>query len=439
MISEPSIAVGLVEDAAEVGIRLLDDYRDDRGTVFTPGDYRFSCRNGSIVCDRAPISEATFFRLTGTRAASRFRLQITIGIDFHWQQRKEHTFSGALRLLKRPGERLTVINDVPLEAYILSVSCSEMNAASPEEFLKAHSIISRSWLLAQLAAKENPVAAPGATGDAGEIIRWYDRQSHAEFDVCADDHCQRYQGTDMITTGEVARAVESTRGIILSFEGKPCDARFSKCCGGVTEDFRAAWSDDLHPYLVPVADAPDTRLPQPPLTDATAAHAFITAAPEAYCNCSDPAILRRVLNNYDQTTGDFYRWKVRLTHSEMAALLLKKLSIDIGRPLALEPLERGLSGRITRLKIRGDAATVTIGKELEIRRALSATHLYSSAFIVETEGDPKRPDTFVLRGAGWGHGVGLCQIGAAVMACRGIGYQDILRHYYPGSTIGRLY
>lgn len=438
MTGEPSIAVGLVENVSTVNIELLSPFADARGTTYPPGNYTCTAQNDTVLINDAPTGNRFFF-LTGESSDSRFRVTITIGIDFHWQQEKKHTFRGNVRLQASPGNTLTVINVLPLEEYILSVSCSEMSATSPEEFLKAHSIISRSWLLAQLASRDQPaMPAPGRISP-GEIVQWYDRQSHAAFDVCADDHCQRYQGTDMITTGEVARSVAATRGQVLMYNDIACDARFSKCCGGITEDFRLAWGDTELPYLIPLADTPSEQLPSPPLSDEPAARRFITSSPEAWCNCNDASILTRVLNNYDQSTGDFYRWKVRLTPDGIAGYLQSKLSLDIGRPLALEPVERGLSGRIKRLRLVGDKTTIVIGKELEIRRALSATHLYSSAFVVDTEGPVERPDAFILSGAGWGHGVGLCQIGAAVMACRGIGYREILQHYYPGSTLEQVY
>jgi len=439
MTSEPLIAVGLVENVPEITVELLDSYTAGDGSPVSSGRYRFTCREGRIICRENKSLCAAAVSLTGTTPFSRFRLEITIGIDFHWQQKKEHTFSGAVRLIAQSQDSVTVINDVPLETYIHSVSCSEMSAHSPEEFLKAHSIISRSWLLAQLAAKDNPVPVPPDDTTAGEIIRWYDRQTHTGFDVCADDHCQRYQGVDMITSGTVSKAVEATRGMVLMYDGKPCDARFSKCCGGVVEDFRLAWSDTVHPYLTPLTDAENETLPDPPLTGETAARLFFEHAPEAYCNCSDAAILGSVLNRYDQTTNDFYRWTVTITHEEVSTLLQKKLSRDVGRVLALEPVKRGLSGRLETLRIVGEKHSVIIGKELEIRRALSKTHLYSSAFVVDTVGPADRPEAFILTGAGWGHGVGLCQIGAAVMAFRGKNFREILAHYYPGSVIEALY
>lgn len=440
MTGEPTIAVGLVENAESITFRLLDVFADAGGKRFFPGEYRITCKEGKLSCNGEVHDGSLGLTLSGADTESRFRIQVTIGIDFHWQQERTHTFSGTLRFLSRPGNRITVINDVPLETYILSVSCSEMSVKSPEEFLRAHSIISRSWLLAQLASKQSPPVKHTERLDRdNEIIRWYDRQDHTDFDVCADDHCQRYQGIDMIDSGLVSRSVNDTRGLILVYNGKPCDARFSKCCGGVTEDFRLAWSETIHPYLVPVFDGPKDRLPSPPLSDEHAARNFITGYPDVYCNCEDEKILSRILNNYDRTTHDFFRWRVKLTQEEISGLLKKKLELDLGRIIALDPVERGLSARLKRLRLIGEKAAVIIGKELEIRRALSPTHLYSSAFVIDTEGPEECPDTFILTGAGWGHGVGLCQIGAAVMACRGIDYREILQHYYPGSVLERIY
>lgn len=438
MMREPVIAVGLVDNADDVTLRLQGAFADSTGTRFGPGEYRFSCADGMVAWAGAGEGSGGGLTLTADTPASTFALQVTIGIDFHWQQKQEQAFGGGVRVLPRGSSRLLIINDVPMETYIRSVSCSEMNADSPEEFLKAHSIISRSWLLAQLESKGRPAEKqPDSTGD--EIIRWYDRESHLDFDVCADDHCQRYQGIGMITGGAVSEAIDVTRGNVLTYDGQPCDARFSKCCGGVTEDFRLAWGNTAHPYLVPLPDGPSPEMPSPPLSDERAVRAYLTGSPDAYCNCTDESILDRVLNNYDRSTPDFFRWQVRLTAKQVGELLQSKLGIDVGRVLALEPVTRGLSARLERLRMVGDARTVIIGKELEIRRALSESHLYSSAFVVDTEGSPSRPDAFVLHGAGWGHGVGLCQIGAAVMACRGIGHEEILRHYYPGSVLERLY
>ena len=357
-------------------------------------------------------------------------LEATIGIDFHWQQKEVQTFSGGLRLALQPGGRVTVINDVPLETYITSVVCSEMRSTSPPDLAKAHAIISRSWLLAQL---EPQTPQPTERIQAGEIIRWYDRQAHTGFDVCADDHCQRYQGTGRIDSPAVADAVGDTRGMVLTHGGKPCDARFSKCCGGVTEDFKTAWGDEPVPYLVPVFDGPGSKMP------AQSVREFITSPPEVYCHCTDERILKQVLNPYDLETNDFFRWQQKLGAQEASDLIRNKLGVDLGRIVSMEPVERGLSGRLKRLRLVGEAGSLVIGKELEIRRALSESHLYSSAFVVDTQGPDDQPEAFVLKGAGWGHGVGLCQIGAAVMAFQGVGYSEILEHYYPGTGLKRFW
>ena len=408
---EPTIAVGLVENAESISIRLKGSYQEQDGSVVPPGVIT-SPPAGMILTPVNPEED-------------RFLVEATIGIDFHWQQKEELSFSGALRLVPGPGGKVTLINDVPLEDYITSVVCSEMRSTSPPDLVKAHAVISRSWLLAQLEPK---APQPTERIQEGEIIRWYDRQAHTGFDVCADDHCQRYQGTGRIDSPAVARAVADTRGLVLTHGGRPCDARFSKCCGGITEDFTTAWGDQPVPYLIPVFDGSQKEIPEQPVRD------FITNPPEAYCRCNDEKILEQVLNPYDLETKDFFRWQVTLGSEEAGGLVKKKLGKDLGRIVKLEPLERGRSGRIKRLRLVGEAGSLVIGKELEIRRALSESHLYSSAFVVETRG----PD-FILTGAGWGHGVGLCQIGAAVMAFTGTQFSEILKHYYPGTRLERVW
>ena len=407
---EPTIAVGLVENAESVSIRLKGNFTDRTGKEI-PADVISSGADEQI-CNPVNPDE------------DRFSLEATIGIDFHWQQKEELSFSGSLRLVPRPGGKVTVINDVPLEDYITSVVCSEMRSTSPPDLVKAHAVISRSWLLAQL---EPRAPRPTEQVKEGEIVRWYDRQAHTGLDVCADDLCQRYQRTGRIDSPEVARAVADTRGLVLIHDGQPCDARFSKCCGGITEDFTTAWGDESVPYLVPVVDGPGEIPGQ-------SAREFITNPPEVYCRCSDKKILEQVLNPYDLETRDFFRWQAKLGAQEAGDLVKKKLGVDLGRITALEPLERGRSGRIKRLRLVGEAGSLVIGKELEIRRALSKSHLYSSAFVVDTSGSD-----FVLTGAGWGHGVGLCQIGAAVMAFEGRAFAEILKHYYPGTRLERVW
>ena len=344
---------------------------------------------------------------------------VTIGKEFHWQQQEEQRFEGRLRLLA-DGDEWWAIDDIGVEDYLKSVVSSEMNAAAPLEFLKAHAIVSRSWLLAQLERRRSgknetkaTAAAAAVSDSADEVIRWYDHDDHTLFDVCADDHCQRYQGLARITDA-ARRAVAETRGMVLTYGGRVVDARFSKCCGGVSERYETCWDDTPHPELASVSDCDET----------------------GQCFCSTPSdeLLRTVLNSYDTATRDYYRWQVRYTPDELGALIARRSGIDVGTVEALEPVERGVSGRLSRLRIVGSKHTVVVGKELEIRRWLSPTHLYSSAFQVERTGTH-----FVLHGSGWGHGVGLCQIGAAVMGSRGYTCQQILEHYYPTCRVERIY
>jgi stage II sporulation protein D len=369
---------------------------------------------------------------------------VVIGIGFHWEQEEDQKFQGSL-VLKVLDDRIQVINEISLERYLVSVISSEMSANSSPEFLKAHAIISRSWLMAQIEKRDAPVR-PGngyvqtrETGD--ELIRWYDREDHQEFDVCADDHCQRYQGITRAHNPEVTAAVKGTAGEVLLYGNRICDARFSKCCGGVTELFENCWEDVPHPYLQSVPDRPGSRKAiLPGLENEASAEAYIQSRPEAFCNTTDVRLLRQVLNDYDLASKDFFRWKVSFTQEEFAALIRGKSGIDFGEIIDLVPVERGASARLVRLKISGTKRTMTIGKELEIRRWLSPSHLYSSAFTVRREEFRGRvPGRFILHGAGWGHGVGLCQIGAAVMADRGYTNRQILGHYYRNATIRKRY
>ena len=351
---------------------------------------------------------------------------VTIGVNFHWERKETQTFQGMLHLVVEE-DKICAINELPVEQYLASVISSEMSATSSLELLKAHAVISRSWLLAQMKKRSERKEAGGDNGffsfvkKENEIVRWYDREDHTIFDVCADDHCQRYQGITKASNPHVAEAVEATRGQILTYEGKICDARFSKCCGGQTEEFEYCWEDEHKPYLTSVRDAADENS-------------------EAFCNTHDEHILRQVLNDYDQETPDFFEWTVEYTQQQLLELIESRLKMTFGQIVSLEPLERGKSGRISRLKIVGTERQFIIGKELEIRRTLSDTHLKSSNFEVSSfdfvTGIPQR---FVLHGHGWGHGVGLCQIGAAVMGERGYRYDDILRHYYLGIEISKAY
>ncbi|WP_373828162.1 SpoIID/LytB domain-containing protein [Bacteroides heparinolyticus] len=373
-------------------------------------------------------------------------LDVTIGINFHWERKEDQRFLGALKIIVEDG-KLTAINVVKVEDYLTSVISSEMSATASLELLKAHAVISRSWLLTQIQKNREIAEAKtdysAFTQTEEELIRWYDREDHTRFDVCADDHCQRYQGITRASTEIVKQAIAATYGRILMYDGKICDARFSKCCGGAFEEFQYCWEDAKHPYLAKQRDySVNSQKPTPPdLTQEAEADRWIRTSPEAFCNTTDKRILSQVLNNYDQETTDFYRWKVAYTQDELSALILKRSGIDYGQIIDLVPVARGTSGRLWKLKIVGTKKTLTIGKELEIRRTLSASHLYSSAFVVDKEElSPEGiPGRFVLTGAGWGHGVGLCQIGAAVMGEQGYTYDAILLHYYIDAQIEKLY
>lgn len=345
---------------------------------------------------------------------SPFRLYgVTIGVDFHWQRKLDQEFAGNLSFIMEDG-MVTAVNEIDVEDYLLSVISSEMKSTATLEYLKAHAVISRSWVM-------NRILSRG--GESGDCIReyelpdgtpvllkWWDRENHRNFDVCADDHCQRYQGLTMAVGENVRKAIGQTRGLVLKYNGKICDARFSKCCGGRMEIFSSCWDDIDHPYLQSLPDGEG----------------------KAFCDTSDKRILSRVLNDYDLETGDFFSWEVRYTRKELSEIIRDRTGIDFGEVRSLTPMEYGPSGRIKLLRIEGSARTMAIGKELFIRRALSRSHLKSSAFDVEVSGD-----SFTLKGRGWGHGVGFCQIGAAVMADKGYDYRQILEHYYPGAEIAK--
>ena len=371
---------------------------------------------------------------------------VVIGIQFHWERKETQCFKGKLKLFAENG-LVTAVNILPLEDYLTSVISSEMSTTSSPEFLKAHAVISRSWLLAQM-EKGKILRKTGkyeslVHNDEG-YIRWYDREEHDRFDVCADDHCQRYQGITQVISTQVNDALKTTSGEVLTYNGVICDTRFYKCCGGITEKFENVWEPVIHPYLTNIAcHSSSVDVYNMDLTNKENARAWILGNPPAYCNTHDKKALSQVLKDFDQETKDFYRWEVSLTQSEIKALLFRKIGIEVGNVLDLIPVERGASGRIIRLKIAGDKRTLIIGKELEIRKALSESHLYSSAFIVEKmftpTGNTNIPDVFVLKGAGWGHGVGLCQIGAAIMGNNGFSYKEILSHYYPFSNLNKIY
>lgn len=440
--AEPLIRVGLIDGAPSIRFTLSGRFTTSQGVPIAPGDYSASLSDNGVWLDGPATLRSPSIKLEPADDASRFTLQrVKIGINFHWERTESQTFAGALAL-KPAAAGLVVVNEAPLESYLVSVVSSEMSAACPVELLRSHAIISRSWLIAQLSRRDGGVTKAQMRNAPDEIIHWYDREGHSDFDVCADDHCQRYQGITKAFSQNAFDAVGDTRGKVLCYGEAVCDARYSKCCGGVTEIFSTAWEDKDLPYLDSVYDGPGELTGYPlPLTSHCNAGRFIDGRPAAYCNSASEELLSRILPGFDQETRNFYRWEVRYSGSELSELLSSRLGIDCGRIRALEPVERGPSGRIFRLRISGEKRSLVIGKELEIRRALSHSHLYSSAFIVRAT---KRPgadyaDVFRLSGAGWGHGVGLCQIGAAVMADQGRSHDEILSHYFRGARIENFY
>jgi SpoIID/LytB domain protein len=457
----PAIEVGIVRSAT-IRFRLKGTFHltgadpsaektaegKGAGIAIESGSYEAVESDGTITVvqeNRTLFSGRRLWMEPADPGLDRFLLhEVVIGVGFHWEQKEDQEFPGTLKLMAADG-RVQVVNVVPLEEYLVSVISSEMRGDSSPELLKAHTIISRSWLLAQV-EKQHEIASAKKVYETihreeGEFIRWYDREDHAGFHVCADDHCQRYQGITRAYNPQVEQAVRETGGQVLVYDGKICDARFSKCCGGVTETFESCWEPVPHPYLRRVDDNPgSTPVNVDDLTIESNAIRFIGDTPEAFCNTSDPMLLRQVLNDYDQDSSDFYRWEVTYSQEEISGLIREKSGMDFGRILDLIPVERGVSARLVRLRIVGEKQTLVVGKELEIRRLLSKSHLYSSAFIVEKgELTDRVPGSFTLRGAGWGHGVGLCQIGAAVMADRGYGHREILEHYFVGANIEKRY
>jgi SpoIID/LytB domain protein len=415
------IRVGIVT-AEQIRFRLNGDY------LF--GDKEFGAGEETVTATETAIRwrdqlyHEILFTPKEASNASFSLSDVTIGVNFHWQRQETQTFRGSLRLIN-DGGRVCAINILPLEEYLKSVISSEMSATASLPFLKAHAVISRSWLLAQIDKSSRVQGSPvtchlspltSHLSPLTSLVRWYDREDHTLFDVCADDHCQRYQGISKISNPTAIQAVAETAGEVLMYDGEICDARFSKCCGGMMEEFASCWDDQQKPYLVAKPDI---------LFDERA-----RGVKEAFCNTSDPKILSQVLNDFDQETTDFYRWNVEYSGQELDEIVKRKSGIDFGHILSMTPIKRGPSGRIILLEIRGTKRTMTVGKELEIRKWLSPSHLYSSAFEVIP-----LADGFRLEGKGWGHGVGLCQIGAAVMGSLGYDYREILEHYYPGAKV----
>ena len=445
-MQEPVITVGILS-GKEIGFSFPNEFISSDGIAIC-GIQQAVYRKGKICWQEKEYDELSFTPQQDT--SSFFELQdVTIGINFHWERKEVQRFKGELKIIVED-DRLTAINIIPIEDYLTSVISSEMSATASLELLKAHAVISRSWLLNKLKVangKLKVIMHPDNTANfelstlPSQLIKWYDHEAHKNFDVCADDHCQRYQGITRTSTPQAIEAVFATRGEVLMYEGEICDARFSKCCGGAFEEFQNCWENVKHPYLIGQRDSKtETRLPD--LTKEVEADKWIRTSPAAFCNTHNKQVLSQVLNNYDQETTDFYRWRVCYSQQELSELIHKRSGIEFGKIIDLIPVERGTSGRLVRLKIVGTLRTLIIGKELEIRRTLSSSHLYSSAFVVDKEykeDEKEIPSRFILTGSGWGHGVGLCQIGAAVMGEQGYKYKEILSHYYPGSAIEQQY
>lgn len=438
---EPIITVGIMH-AERIGFFFDSPFRcaempnitfDGEYEVFLSDDGRVSFFEQQFdSLHFTPIEEQDY-----TSEDGYFELEdVVIGINFHWERKENQRFKGGLTFMIEH-DKVVAINEIPTEAYIFSVISSEMSATASLELLKAHAVISRSWLLKPIIHNEHNANAVLEHRTEDELIKWYERDSHELYNVCADDHCQRYQGITRARTENVRLAIEATRGLVLMSHGEICDARFSKSCGGVSEVFESCWADVHYPYLERVVDSQqtiDNKQQSMDLTIEANAEDWIRGEYDSFCNTHDKEILSQVLNNYDQETTDFYRWTVEYTTEQLSELVARRSGIDFGTITALEPVERGTSGRLTRLRIVGTKRTMIVGKELEIRRWLSESHLYSSAFVVD-----KTDAGFRLIGAGWGHGVGLCQIGAAVMGAKGYKYDEILYHYFVDSQLSVLY
>jgi len=433
---------------------LNGDFRSTNGTVFT-GKHKATYRQGKIFFNGESVEEIIFYPIT--KDASFDLIDVVIGINFHWERKENQRFNGALKFIVED-QNLTAINRINVEDYLISVISSEMSATASDELLKAHAVISRSWLLSPLQKETetgnkvqpaneqqsnngDPMPTTDSTQPTYRYIKWYERDAHKHYDVCADDHCQRYQGITRASTKAVETAIEATRGEALMYDDQICDARFSKSCGGISETFENCWAPEHYPYLTAIIDNADAPAGfELDLSNEDNAEKWIRNSPAAFCNTTDKHVLSQVLNNYDQETTDFYRWKVEYSQSEISELVARRSGIDFGEIIDLIPILRGESGRLIELKIIGTKQTVVVGKELEIRKWFSNSHLYSSAFVIDksdiTHGVPQH---FTLIGAGWGHGVGLCQIGAAVMGEKGYKYNEILLHYFRGAELKKIY
>ena len=443
-MKHPKLKIGIMAEK-EINFCFNDEYFLKTNRVKYIGNQSVRIAKGEIILNGLHTGKKELLFNPADEKTASFQLSdVTIGLSFHWERKEDQLFKGALQF-QCDGNKLVVINILPLEEYLISVISSEMSATSSLELLKAHAVVSRSWLIAQV-VKGKELRQAGEKYQTiwetdAEYIRWYDREDHTLFDVCADDHCQRYQGITRQTSILVEKAVNETAGLVLMSDDQVCDARYSKSCGGMTETFEKVWEPVVHPYLQKIYDGSNGNFdPSMDLTIEAVAEKWIRSSPEAFCNTSDHKVLSQVLNDYDQETMDFYRWKVTYTQQEISGLISQKTGQDFGAIVELNPIERGNSGRIIRLEIVGTKKRRIIGKELEIRKVLSKTHLYSSAFVVDRYDIAKEiPGKFVLSGAGWGHGVGLCQIGAAMMGEKGYLFEEILMHYFAGAELKKAY
>lgn len=445
--SEPLISIGILTDK-KINFELYGDFSSFGFKHFFSGRFEAELVNDRIICKsdsgKIEITDEIIFEPQEPESDSFLLRDVLIGVKFHWERREKQRFTHSLKLIKDDG-KIVAINIIPIEKYLTSVISSEMSAHCSLPMLKATAVVSRSWLLAQIekskSIKSEHTNYKSIYQTEDELIKWYDREDHKLFDVCADDHCQRYQGVTKVTSEAAKKAVEQTAGIVLLEGDHILDARFSKSCGGISESFENVWEPVKHPCLTSVYDykfiADDF---DDDFSKEENAKKWIKGNPPAFCNTQDPKILNQILLDYDQETKDFYRWKIDFTQSQLSDLIKRKSGIDFGLIKDLVPIQRGFSSRIIKLKIVGTKKTLTIGKELEIRRTLSETHLYSSAFYVEKFGDLDGvPEKFLLYGAGWGHGVGLCQIGSAVMAEQGYQFDEILIHYFKGAKLKKIY
>jgi stage II sporulation protein D len=445
MRKQPLLNVGIM---AETHVDfILESVYHHVNTTLQPGTYSIEIKGTEMILqgkELTIISNDPIALLPVFHTNSFLLQNVTIGIQFHWEQKEDQRFTGGIKFISEEG-KIRVINTVHLEDYLRSVISSEMSATASMELLKAHAVISRSWLIAQLDKNKrilrDGIKIPANQVSEEEIVRWYDREDHNTYDVCADDHCQRYQGITKILSVKSIDAVNATFGKVLVSGEEICDTRFSKCCGGISESFENVWETEPKTYLTAIRDSvPPGNPPGVDLRREDESKKWILNSPDAFCNTTDSTILAQVLPDFDRKTQDFFRWKITYTQDELASLIKKRSGYDFGNILRLEPLQRGFSGRIIRLRIVGTQLTLIVGKELEIRKWLSPSHLYSSAFSPEyKEIRNGIPGKIILNGAGWGHGAGLCQIGAAMMGEMGYGYEEILYHYFKNACINLIY